>query len=237
MNPHPLRLLSLMVLSAVASAPVIRAADAASVRFQAVCFDPRESTTPEFYIGGEKGARKPLDLDKSRLSETQEAPVRPGRMVDFYLTKEPRKDEKPAVTVTLPEVFTGQILLVFAPSGAVYQAWAIPLPPDDFPAGGTLVVNVAPVEIAIRAGDSKAVSVPPSKHRFIKAPAGTKDDMMPVQIYQKSAAEDPWKIAQSTRWAVDPRFRSYVFFYQPGNGRLMLHGITERVDSFRNTKG
>ena len=28
---------------------------------------------------------------------------------------------------------------------------------------------------------------------------------------------------------VVPRFRSYVLFYQPSNGRLVLHGIPERI--------
>jgi hypothetical protein len=54
--------------------------------------------------------------------------------------------------------------------------------------------------------------------------------MIPVQIYQKHGDDEAWRIVQSTRWAVDFRFRSYVFFYQPENGRLMLHGITERID-------
>lgn len=93
-----------------------------------------------------------------------------------------------------------------------------------------MLANLAPVELAVRIGNAKAVSVMPSKHQFLKIPAEYKDDMIPLQIYQRTVPSEPWQIVQSTRWAVDFRFRSYVFFYQPSNGRIMLHGITERVD-------
>lgn len=209
---------------------MIRAAEQTSVRFHAVWFDPRETPTPEFFVAGGKGKRKPLVLDKSRLSEIQEVPVSAGGMVDFYLTQIPAKDEKPAVSLTLPADFSGLQLLVFAPSGTGHQAWAISLPPDDFPAGGTLLANLSPGELGIKIGDAKTVKVKPSKHGFLGIPKGYKNDMIPVQIYQKQGDDDAWRIVQSTRWAVDFRFRSYVFFYQPENGRLMLHGITERID-------
>jgi hypothetical protein len=230
MKPCHFRLSALMVCLFSISVPMIRAADQTTVRFRAVWFDPRETPTPEFFVAGGKGKRKPLDLDKSRLSEIQKAPVRTGGMVDFFLTQIPENDEKPAVTLTLPADFSGLHLLVFAPAGAGYQAWAISLPPDDFPAGGTLLANLAPVELGVRIGDAKTVNIKPSKHGFIGIPKGYKNDMIPIRIYQKNGGEDAWRIVQSTRWAVDFRFRSYVFFYQPANGRLMLHGITERID-------
>lgn len=230
MKPCHFRLAALMVCLFSISVSMIRAADQPSVKFHAVFFDPGETPTPELFVAGDKGKRKPLDLDKSRLSEIQEAPVRTGGMVDFFLTQIPAKDEKPAVSLTLPADFSGLQLLVLAPSGTAYQAWAISLPPDDFPAGGTLLANLSPVELGVRIGDAKTVKVKPSKHGFIGIPKGYKNDMIPVQIYQKHGDDEAWQIVQSTRWAVDFRFRSYVFFYQPENGRLMLHGITERID-------
>lgn len=212
-------------------ATVVSAAEPVSVDFRAVYFDPGETTPPVFYMGGKKAGREHLDLDKSRLSDTQNATVREGRMVDFFLTKEPQKDEKPAVSITLPQNFQGAMLVVLASSATSYQAWAIPLPPNDFPAGGNLLINISPSELAFKAGNDKPIRVLPSKHQFLKAPAGLKDDMMPIQIFQKTAqAKDAaWQIVQSTRWAVDRRFRSYVFFYQPDKGRLMMHGISERL--------
>lgn len=220
----------MMVGFLLSGLPVILAADLTIVKFHAVLFDPPETTAPAFFIGGGKATRKPLGLDKSRLSEIQEAAVRPGRMVDFFLTKTPLPEEKPAVTIMLPEAFSGLQLLVFAPSGTGYQAWSIPLPPDDFPPGGTLLANLAPVELAVRLGTATAIRVMPSTHQFLRIPTGFKEDMIPIQIHQKASAGEAWQVVQSTRWAVDFRFRSYVFFYQPANGRLLLHGITERMD-------
>ena len=74
--------------------------------------------------------------------------------------------------------------------------------------------------------------VPPGSSRILPIPEDCKESMLPVQIFDRPDKAAPWRIAQSTRWAVDLRFRSYLFFYHsPKSDHLMLHGVTERIGS------
>lgn len=222
------RLPCLVTMAAILT--VGRAAEVASVSFRAVYFDPRETVTPVLFVA-HGNARRPLELDKSRLSDRQQASVRNGGLVDFFNAGEPQKDEVPAATLTLPGGALDNLLFVLVPAAKGYRAWAIPLPPADFKPGSTLLINVAPVVVAVKQGAAAALVVKPGSARVLALAANFQKPMLPIQIFVKRDDAAAWKIAQSTRWAVDRRFRSYVFFYQaPKSEQLMLHGITERMD-------
>lgn len=209
-----------------------RAAEAPSVSFRAVCFHPQGSENPEFFVTRD-GARMPLEVDKSRLSGPQEATVRDGQFVDFHISREAKPGDLPPVTLTLPTGSRDHLLFVFSPSGSGYRAWPVTLPLADFKAGATLMINAAPVEIAARTGEAATpVMVQPGSCNILPIPDGFKDPMMPVQIFGRRDQSEQWQISQSTRWAVDLRFRSYLFFYRNSNSeQLQLHGFTEPVDS------
>jgi hypothetical protein len=227
--PMPLSVLLLLVT--LAAPPSARAAEPAAVSFRAVCFDPRETETPVWFVA-HGGSRKTLDLDKSRLSENQKADVREGGFVDFFASKEPTKGELPAVTVTLPAGFREHLLFVIIPARTGYLARAIQLSPAVFKPGATLLINSAPVDVAAKLGSSGPVTVPSGSSRILPIPKGCKESMLPVQIFDRVDKAGPWRITQSTRWAVDLRFRSYLFFHHSQESdQLMLHGVTERVDS------
>jgi len=228
---HPPRLFHALLLALVWTTAA-RAADPGVATFRAVCFDPREAEPPAFYIPSTAVARKVLDVDKSRISDTQKVLVRDGRYVDFYLTASPKDGEVPAMTLTLPEGTAEQLLFLLLPAATGYRATAIKLPPADFKPGSTLMLNASPAEIAVVLAGAKPLVVKSGSNEFLKIPDGFKDAMIPIQIYEKGQGEGQWEIAQSTRWAVDLRFRSYVFFYHsPQTNHLMLHGVTERTDT------
>ena len=227
--PMPFSVLLLLAMLVVP--PAARATGTPTVSFRAVCFDPRETATPVWFVA-HGGSRKPLELDKSRLSDHQQANVRDDRFVDFFSSKEPTKGELPAVTLTLPADSREHLLFVFAPAGTGYRAWAIQLSPTDFKPGATLLINAAPVDVAAKLGAASPVTVPSGSSRILLLPDGCKDSMLPVQIFDRPDKTGSWRIAQSTRWGVDLRFRSYLFFYHsPKSDQLMLHGVTERMDS------
>lgn len=218
-----------LILATLAAPLVARAAD--SVTFRAVCFDPRETETPELFVARE-GSRKPLEIDKSSLSGPQKASVRDGRFVDFYKSEEATPGELPSVTLSLPGDSADNLLFVFAPAGASYRAWAIKLSPNDFKPGARLIVNAAPVEVAVKLGTAAPTVVQPGASGIVLAPDGIKDSMVSVQIFNRKDKSEPWRISQNTSWGVDLESRSYLFFYQtPESPRLMLHGVAERMKS------
>lgn len=221
----------LLSLVTLAAPPSTRADEPPAVSFRALCFDPRETETPMWFVA-RGGSRKTLELDKSRLSENQKADVREGGFVDFFASKEPKKGELPAATLALPAGSREDLLVVITPARTGYQARAIQLSPADFKPGATLLINAAPVDVAAKLGTTGPVTVPSGSSRILPLPEGCKESMLPVQIFDRVDKAAPWRIAQSTRWAVDLRFRSYLFFHHSQEGdRLMLHGVTERVES------
>lgn len=228
----PSRLLTpWMILATLAGSLAVRAAPPATVSFRALCFDPRETETPVWFLS-RGGARKALEIDKSRISGRQTASVRDGRFVDFHPAEVPQEGERPPLTLTLPAGSLQNLLFVFAPASTGYRAWAIQLSPAEFKAGDTLLVNAAPVAVAVRLGAAKPVTVQSGASGILPVPSGFKEPMVPVRIFERNDSSEPWRIAQSTRWAVDSRFRSYLFLYHaPQHHRLLLHGVTERIDN------
>ncbi|BCU78045.1 hypothetical protein [Luteolibacter sp. LG18] len=122
------------------------------------------------------------------------------------------------------------VLSIFVPESAGYGVRAINLVASDFKPGATMLFNTAPTEVAVKLDGVNPVAVRQGSSQLLTVPPGFKENMISVQIYDRKSASDPWRIAQSTRWPVDNRFRSYLFFYNlQGSNQLCLHGITERI--------
>lgn len=221
----------LLILAALAGTLVVQAAPPATVSFKALYFDPRETGTPEFFVSL-GGSRKALEIEKSRLSDLQSAGIRDGRFVDFHMAEVPHQGEPLPLTLTLPAGSLEDFLFIITPAATGFTASAIPIPPAEFKGGDTLLVNAAQMEIAVRPGTGRSVNVASGASGILALPGDFKEPMMPVRIFERADPSEQWTIAQSTRWAVDHRFRSYLFFYQtPGQQRLRMHGVTERIDS------
>lgn len=220
----------ILLIGMAMSTFIARAAESPTVSFRAVFFDPRDAEIPQFFIT-HGGARTLLEIDKSSISGVQKALVRDGGLVDFFASKSPKEGELPLATLTLPAERQGQLMVFLAPSGTSFRAWATLLSRDQFGPGATIAINTSPQQVAVRVGETPAIIILPGKSGLLPLPKNYKEAMISVQIFSRSETSDPWKIAQSTRWATDQRFRSYIFFYSsPTSKRLMLHGITERLD-------
>jgi hypothetical protein len=197
----------------------------ATVDFQAVYFDPRETPVPEIHIRS-GSSQVPIEIDKNYLTGPHKAAVRDGRFVDFF---ERADQEQPSATLTLPVADGAEFLFVFVPEGESFRVLPIAMPSQGFGGGATLIINATASEVGIRQGGGEIAMIGQGRHRIIPAPGESEDGMVPVQLFERPEGQDHWEIAQSTRWAVDPRFRSIVFFHRTGP-RLMIHGIQQRTD-------
>jgi hypothetical protein len=213
-----------LALLALATCPLAQAQDPQKIRFRAICFDPRDTAAPKFHIP-DGGGRSEVTIPKTSLSETISATLRAGGFIDFF---ESADADRPAVSVKLPVTGHQRLLVLLAPSGTGFDGRAMQLPATGFGGGDTLVLNMSRIPISIRYGDGAPGSVPAGSHTTFSLPANFPEPMIPVQVFEQDQVGE-WQIAQSTRWAVDDRFRSFLFVYQsPRNQRLTLHGITER---------
>jgi len=210
----------------VAGLAVAQQPAAASISFQAVYFDPRETEAPAIYAAA-NGARELIEVDKGYLTGPYKADLREGRVADFYASED---QQLPTTSVPIPELGTSKLLLIFIPSAESFRVLPIGISDARFGGGGSLIVNATASEVGIRQGNGDLVRIEPGKHQVLPSPGGDADAMIPVQIFERRVGQEEWEIAQSTRWAADDRFRSYLFFYRGDGPRLMLHGIQERID-------
>lgn len=202
------------------------AAPTETVSFSALCFSPSAAKEPAFYLLN-GGAREKVTIPITSLGGPFKASVREGGLLDFFASA---ADKQPALSVKLPAGNHERLLVLFFPSGSeTYQARAVTLPGDGFGGGSTFAINVAPVDVAIRHGANPMQTLKPGAHELLTLPSGHKDPMLPVQIFTRDSS-GTWEVAQSTRWAVDRRFRSYLFLYQsPDTGNLGIHAVPERL--------
>lgn len=196
-----------------------------SVTFSALCFSPSSATEPAFYVGI-NGARKKINVPVTSLGGPFQANVRDGRMLDFFTNE---SDERPAVSVQLPSGSSDRLLVVFVPQGGSYQARALTLPASGFGGGTTFAINLSPTEVAIRHGNTPQQSIKPSGQQLLTLPSGYREPMLPVQIFMRNST-GTWEIAQSTRWPIDNRFRTYLFFYRSKETEpIGVHAVPERL--------
>jgi hypothetical protein len=194
-----------------------------AISFRAVCFDPSPATPPEFQIANGE-AREAIRIPKNDIGGPFKASLRDDSFVDFFATA---TGEKPAFSVKIPSEGRDRLLLLIVPAGQGHQGSAVALPSSGFDGGTSLVFNLSRSELAVRQGMAQPDRFAPGTHRVLQLPAGHKDDMIPVQIL--SQVDSKWQPVQSTRWAVDRRFRSYLFLYTSPKGKVTLHAIPERV--------
>ena len=194
-----------------------------TLSFRAVCFDPSQASPPEFQVpDGE--ARETVRIPKNDIGGPFKASLRDDSFVDFFATA---TVEKPAFSVKIPSEGRDRLLLLIVPAGEGHQGSAVALPANGFDGGTTLAFNLCRNEMAVRQGNGQPDRLAPGAHRVLPLPPAHKDDMIPVQIL--SQVDSKWQPVQSTRWAVDRRFRSYLFLFTSPKGKVSLHAIPERL--------
>lgn len=195
------------------------------VSFRAVCFDPSQAAVPEFHVAGGE-SREAIRIPKNDIGGPYKATLRDGNLVDFF---DSVSSEKPAFSVKVPAEGQDRLLLLIVPAaqGKGHQGSAVALPASGFNGGATFAFNLCRSEIAVRQGDGKPEQLASGAHRLLAVPTVPKDDMIPVQIL--SQVDSKWQAVQSTRWAADRRFRSYLFLYTTPKGKVTLQAIPERL--------
>lgn len=193
------------------------------VSFRAVCFDPSQALPPEFHVSG-GDTREAIRIPKNDIGGPFKAVLRDGNMIDFF---DSASAEKPAFAVKVPSEGKERLLLIIVPNGKGHQGSAVSLPATGFDGGSTFAFNLCRTEIAVRQGEGKPEQLASGAHRLLPLPTGLKDDMIPVQIL--SQVDSKWQAVQSTRWAADRRFRSYLFLYTTPKGKVTLQAIPERM--------
>ena len=194
-----------------------------TVSFRAVCFDPSEAAPPEFQVPSGQ-AREAIKIPKKDIGGPFKATLRDDSFVDFFATA---TEEKPAFSVKIPSEGRDRLLLLIVPAGQGHQGSAVALPASGFDGGSLLAFNLCRTEMAVRQGTAQPDRLAPGAHRVLPLPAGLKDDMIPVQIL--SQVDSKWQPVQSTRWAVDRRFRTYLFLFTSPKGKVTLQAIPERL--------
>jgi hypothetical protein len=200
-------------------------AEPSVVSFRSVCFDPTASAPPVFLVDTGKG-RESIATSKNDIGGPHKASLRDEAFVDFFKTD---SDETPAFSIKVPAEGRERLLFMIVSAGKGNQGSAVSLPATGFDGGATLVFNLCPVEATVRQGNAKPESFSPGSHRLLPIAVPQQDDMIAIQILTRKTGGS-WEAVQSTRWAVDRRFRSYLFLYHsPKNGRVTLLGIPERL--------
>ncbi len=217
---NPLRH-SLILLAALAGTAC---AAESTVNFRAVCFDPSAAPPPEFQLSSGE-AKTAVRIPKNDIGGPFKATLREDSMVDFFGAA---GDEKPAFSVKIPTEGRDHLLLLIVPAEKGYQGRAVVLPGSGFSGGSTYTFNLCPGEIAVRYGEAQPERLAAGGQRLLSLPATQKDDMLPVQILTHGK-DDKWQPVQSTRWAVDRRFRSYLFLFTTPKGQVTLKAIPERL--------
>lgn len=203
-----------------------RTSAAEVVSFSALCFSPGAAPEPTFYIGN-PGTRKKIEIPVTSLGGIFQANIHDGGMIDFFSND---TDERPSVSVRIPSGSRQNLLVVFYPQGSSYQARAFTLPTQGFEGGTTFAINLSLTEVAVRHGNTQQQPIKPGGQQLLTLPAGYRDPMLPVQIFSRNPA-GAWEVAQSTRWPVDQRFRSYLFLYRTKeSGPIGVHAVPERLN-------
>lgn len=193
------------------------------ISFRSVCFDPSQAAAPEFQLASGE-VREAVRIPKNDIGGPFKATLRDDSMIDFFATA---GGEKPAFSVKIPAEGRERLLVIIVPNGQGHQGSAVSLPASGFDGGATFAFNLCRSELAVRQGEGQPERLAPGAHRLLPLPTGLKDDMVPVQILSQVDAK--WTPVQSTRWAVDRRFRSYLFLFQSAKGKVTLQAIPERV--------
>lgn len=196
-----------------------------TVRYQTVYFDVRSKEVPQLYTG-KTGERKLVSLSRNRISSPQKAPLRNGTVVDFFLSEDAKK---PVASASVP-AGAETLLLFVAPKKEGYSVWGADVPQSKFGKGASMIINTTSSDLAIRHGAKTATAISAGGSGVLKIPEGFKQAMLPVQIYEREQGSQQWKMTQSTRWAIDDRFRTYIIIYRkPGSKSLLMHGVPERM--------
>lgn len=230
MTPPPIRIRfsPCVLLAAFLTAFPVLAQDngtkkANKVEFRVTRFDPDDRKSPVFHAGS-AGKQIEIEVPLTFIAGPFEAPLRDGNFLDLRQGAA----EKPVISLEIAPAEREHLLLVFFQQDDALRVLKVLTPPTRIKGGDRFIINVTPSEMAIKLGNSEALTIPAGKSDVLAGPPGSEIVSLPVLISLKQ--QDKWELASTEQWPCDARFRKYLFAYMsPRSRQLVFHSVTERM--------
>lgn len=177
----------------------------------------------EVVMVAEEAQSDPFRLPKNNLSVSQEAPGR-----QFVIVPEGSKTK--LATVQLPQAGKDfVVLLVVGDATTPFKPVVIPAKDGSFKPGEVYMFNASKAKTVLgQVGTSKFV-IAPAKGQVVR-PAGPEGEGRYYNVLLGFRQATGNKVISTSRWPVDDRMRSYVFFYDdPKRGSVDFRAIDEFV--------
>lgn len=168
----------------------------------------------------EEARSEPFDLPTNNLSLPQPAPGR-----HFVLRPEGR--EVTVAKIALPENGKSFIVLLLPSAKAGYEAVVIPDDQSGFKPGDVYFYNNANKTVLGFVGTTK-FALPPAQGKSVRPQGAREEGFYDVGFGVREKEGD--RSLSKTRWPVEERIRSYVFFFMnPKTKRVDFRAIDEFV--------
>lgn len=226
-TPFPRITSCILIASSWVLMPISNAQQAPQVSLQFLSFPEQlESEPVELLIG--EGKTIIVDIPGNELSPAYKVPPLPSIAVGKTTTNEEGKSVFQAYGTANSIAAKKQIILLIRKGEKNSDGFAVlPLNGqlDEFAGGNYLLINASKMQVGGSIGDKKFNLKPGQKDLLKPNASHTAGGCQVTLSYLKS---DKWKVFYDTRWVVNVRYRSLVFFYQdPESGSLGVAPIMD----------
>lgn len=163
----------------------------------------------------------PLDLPTSALS----APV---EMSARSMVLKAADSDTPLCNIAVPAEGKSFAVLLASEKPAGYVPFFVRLDDDSFKPGDLFFINRAAKTVVLKLGGNELV-LEPGKSVKSRPTDPVDKNYYNVVISERDAAGD--KIITSSRWPVDDKLRSYVFFSTNDRGRTTYRAVDEYLEA------
>lgn len=220
----------LRIALALLAIPLCHAQEEEKITLQFLAFPKHISPEPiELLISEEKTI--PIDTPGNELSQEYRVP-RPSTIVVGITTKNAEGDPVFQVLGHAPALASKSQIILLLRKGEEISDGFVVLPIDGamghFPGGNYLFINASELAIGGIIGDKK-FALKPGQKSLLKPAATHKGGGCQITLsYQKDETDTKGKIFFDTRWSVNEKFRTLVFFYQDPESKKL--GVAPIVD-------
>ncbi len=172
-------------------------------------------------LQAENSKSDPLDLSTSALS----APV---VMSARSMVLKAADNDTPLCTIALPAEGKSFAVLLAPEKPAGYVPFFVRLDDDSFKPGDVFFINRSPKTVVLKLGGNELV-LEAGKSVKSRPTNPVDNNYYDIIISERDAAGD--KIITSSRWPVDDKLRSYVFFSTNARGRTTYRAVDEYLEA------
>ncbi|MEK7951313.1 hypothetical protein [Luteolibacter soli] len=218
-----MRLVTLFALLFAAVAPAQESSKGGDVKVRFLA-ERAPADLGQVVMATAEAKSSPFDLPVNFVSEPQAAPAR------AFSLKQATGKAVSLATVTLPAEGKEFVVLLF-PAATGYSAVVMPASDPSFGAGDVYFYNHADKPIVGYVGTATFI-LPPGNGKSLK-PKGAKgeDEIKYYDVGFGVREKEGDRALSTTRWPLEPKNRSYVFFFiNPTTKRLDFRAVEEFVD-------